>query len=68
MELDIRVTVTSRNGSAGVRMGLTDLIQDTLPPGITVTVERFGEHQLTTCCEFISSFTHLYTAKNDLLL
>ena len=34
-------------------MGLTDLMQDALPPGITVTVERFGEHQLTTCCEFI---------------
>ena len=40
-------------------MGLTDLMQDALPPGIMVTVERFGEHQLTTCCEFISSSTHL---------
>jgi len=46
MELDIRVTVTSQNGSAGVRIGLTDLIQDALPRGIMVTVERFGEHQL----------------------
>ena len=45
-ELDIIVTLTSQNGSVGVAMGLTVLIRDALPPGITVTVERFGEYQL----------------------
>jgi len=47
MELDVRVTVISQNGSAGVAVGLRELIQDDLPPDITVTVERFGKHRLS---------------------
>jgi len=47
MELDVRVTVTSQSGSAGVAVGLRELIQNTLPPDITVKVERFGKYQLS---------------------
>ena len=58
MELDVRVTVTSQNGSAGVAMGLRELIQDDLPPDITVTVERFGKHQLSIYHVSLTAYSH----------